>query len=465
LITLQAPSYIPFMEHADNRELRERLYKAYMTKAFKGDEQDNQQLIQKIVSLRQELAALLGYDTYADYVLEQRMAGSSQRVEEFLNDLLGRAIGPAKKEVEELKNFMKSLGVDHELERWDWAYYSEKLRKKKYDLDDELTKPYFKLENVIDGVFQTAQKLYQLSFKTNDQLPVYHADVKAYEVYDGSGKLKSIFYADFFPREGKRPGAWMTSFRDQQRMGAEEVIPVISIVCNFTPSSEDRPSLLTFDEVTTLFHEFGHALHGMLSDVTYPSLSGTSVYWDFVELPSQIFENWCYEPECLSLFARHYETGEVIPKAYIDRIKAAATYHEAYATVRQLSFGLLDMNYHSLKEDTLGTLEDIAAFEKDAMDQTELFPSVEGTNMSVQFSHIFAGGYAAGYYSYKWAEVLDADAFELFKEKGVFDARTAAAFKEYVLSKGGTDDPSVLYKKFRGKDPDPNALLKRAGLL
>lgn len=465
LITLQAPSYLPFMEYADNRRLREKLYKAYMTKAFKGNEYDNQTYIREIVSLRHELANLLGYPTYADYVLEQRMAGSVDRVQSFLHDLLDRALTPAKKEVDELKEFMSSIGVEHELERWDWAYYSEKLRKKKYDLDNELIKPYFKLENVIDGVFEVTRRLYGLTFKENKQLPVYHQDVLAYEVYDSNDLLKSIFYADFFPRDGKRPGAWMTSFKEQQRLYGKEVIPVISIVCNFTPSSPDSPSLLTFEEVTTLFHEFGHALHGMLSDVTYPSLSGTSVFWDFVELPSQIFENWCYEREALSLFAKHFETGEIIPDAYIERIRAAATYHEAYATVRQLSFGLLDLHYHSLHQDTMGRLEDIDTFEREAMAPTELFPGVAGTNMSVQFSHIFAGGYAAGYYSYKWAEVLDADAFELFKEQGVFDRDTAESFKSNVLSKGGTEDPSILYRRFRGKDPDPNALLRRAGLI
>ena len=464
VITLQAPSYVPFMEYAENRGLRENLYKAYMRKAFKGNDRDNQALVKKIVGLRQELAGLVGYASYADYVLEQRMARNATTVTLFLNDLLEKALPPAKKEVEELRSFMETLGVDHPLERWDWAYYSEKLRKKKYDLDDELIKPYFQLEKVIEGVFATAERLYDLTFKLNTELPVYHEDVKAYEVFE-KGQLKAIFYADFFPREGKRPGAWMTSFRDQQRIKQVPVLPVISIVCNFTPSSADEPSLLKFEEVTTLFHEFGHALHGMLSDVTFPSLSGTSVSWDFVELPSQIFENWCYEKECLDLFAKHYQSGELIPQTYIDRIKAAATYHEAYATVRQLSFGLLDMSYHQLTADTLGQLSDVEHFEKTAMSTTDLFPAVEKTNMSVQFSHIFAGGYAAGYYSYKWAEVLDADAFELFKERGVFDKQTAQSFKQFVLSQGGTENPDLLYRKFRGKDPDPMALLRRAGLL
>ncbi|MEQ9231460.1 MAG: M3 family metallopeptidase, partial [Cyclobacteriaceae bacterium] len=365
-----------------------------------------------------------------------------------------------QKEIEEIKQFMKEHGADHELQRWDWSYYSEKLRKKKYNLDDELIKPYFKLENVIEGVFTTAQKLYGLSFRRNTDIPVYHEDVSVYEVME-EGELKAIFYADFFPRKGKRGGAWMTSYRDQRKLiNGERVIPQISIVCNFTPSTEDSPSLLKFIEVKTLFHEFGHALHGMLADTTFESLSGTSVYWDFVELPSQIFENWCYEKECLDLFAKHYKTNELIPEEYVIRLKESATYHEAYATLRQVSFGLLDMAYHTGD----GDINDVAQLEEKALDSTNLFPKVEGTSMSTQFSHIFAGGYGAGYYSYKWAEVLDADAFSLFKEKGLFDKQTAASFKENILSKGGTEPPMELYKKFRGSEPKIDALLKRAGL-
>ena len=393
------------------------------------------------------------------------MAEKPSKVEEFLNDLLERALPKAKEEVEELKAFMKELGVDHELQRWDWAYYSEKLRKKKYDVDDELTKPYFKLENVISGVFQTAEKLFDISFKRNNDIPVYHQDVEAYEVLDASGNVTAIFFADFFPREGKRGGAWMTSYRDQRVTDkGEKIIPLVSIVCNFTPSSEDTPSLLKFDEVSTLFHEFGHALHGMLANTHYASLSGTHVYWDFVELPSQIMENWCYEKECLDLFARHYETGESIPSEYVDRLKQSAIYHEAYATVRQISFGLLDMNWHNISFDEAGTIEDVKAVEKAAFGPTDLFPEVPNTNMSVQFGHIFGGGYAAGYYSYKWAEVLDADAFSVFKKNGVFDKATATAFKENVLSQGGTKHPMELYKQFRGQEPTPDALLERAGL-
>ncbi|MEQ8240247.1 MAG: M3 family metallopeptidase [Cyclobacteriaceae bacterium] len=464
VFTLQAPSYIPFMEHAENRVLREQLYKAYMSKCLKGDEYDNQDLLKQIVSLRAEIARLLGYETYAKYVLEERMAQEPTQVFAFLEDLMQRALPKAKEEVEEIKEFMKELGASHHLERWDWAYYSEKLRKKKYDLDDELTKPYFKLENVIQGVFTTSEKLYDISFKRNNDLPTYHKEVEAYEVIDSNGDIKAIFYADFFPRKGKRGGAWMTSFREQRKMDGKTTIPIVSIVCNFTPSTSKTPSLLKFEEVNTLFHEFGHALHGMLADTKYASLSGTSVFWDFVELPSQILENWCYEKECLDLFARHYETNELIPQRYIDAIKASATYHEAYATVRQISLALLDMTWHHATATEIEKMEDVVTIEKQAFEKVDLFPNVENTSMSVQFGHIFAGGYAAGYYSYKWAEVLDADAFALFQEKGVFDKEVALAFKDNVLSKGGTEHPMDLYVKFRGKEPSPEALLIRAGL-
>jgi len=462
--TLQAPSYVPFMEYAENRALREQLYKAYMTKALKGNDRDNQEVVKQLVKLRAELAQLLGYKTYAKYVLEERMAEAPNKVEEFLNDLLEKALPKAKEEVEEIKAFMKELGTDHDLQRWDWAFYSEKLRKKKYDLDDELTKPYFKLENVIEGVFKTAEKLYDISFKRNSEIPVYHPDVQAYEVLDKSGEVSAVFFADFFPRDGKRSGAWMTSYRDERKEAGRKIIPLISIVCNFTPSSEDAPSLLKFDEVQTLFHEFGHALHGMLADTTYASLSGTHVYWDFVELPSQIMENWCYEKECLDLFAHHYENGELIPAVYVERLRKSATYHEAYATVRQLSFGLLDMSWHNISLEKAETIKDVKALESQAFAPTELFPSVPNTNMSVQFGHIFGGGYASGYYSYKWAEVLDADAFSVFLKNGVFDKATATSFKENVLSQGGTAHPMELYKRFRGQEPTPEALLKRAGL-
>ncbi len=463
IFTLQAPSYIPFMEYSEQRHLREKLYKAFMSKAFKGDKRDNQELVKEIVRLRSEIAKLLDYPTYASYVLEERMATNPLQVRHFLNDLLEKALPKAEEEIREMKAFMKELGVDHELERWDWAFYSEKLRKKKYAIDDELIKPYFKLENVISGVFQTAERLFGLSFVRNKEIPVYHPDVIAYEVYSGK-EMRAVFLADFFPRKGKRSGAWMTSYREQKKKDGKNILPQVSIVCNFTPSSEDAPSLLKFDEVKTLFHEFGHALHGMLADTTYGTLSGTNVYWDFVELPSQIFENWCFEKECLDQFARHHETDELIPAELVEKIKQSSNYHEAYATVRQISLGLLDMAWHDLSFEMADEITDVAKVEQEVFNQLDLFKPVPGTNMSVQFGHIFAGGYAAGYYSYKWAEVLDADAFSLFKEKGIFDQKTAHSFRDNILSRGGTIHPMELYKKFRGREPNPEALLKRAGL-
>ena len=464
VFTLQAPSFIPFMENADNRSLREQLYRAYMSKSNKNNELDNKAIIKEIVSLKSERSALLGYATYADYVLEERMAEGIDKVQDFLDDLLKRSLPKAQEEVAEIKAFAKELGDDIDLQRWDWAYYSEKLKKKKYSIDDELLRPYFKLENVLDGVFQTAEKLYDIRFKQVDNIPVYHEEVTTYEVKDANDELVAIFYADFHPREGKRGGAWMTTYRDQYKVGDRSVKPLVSNVCNFTPSSPDNPSLLTFNEVTTLFHEFGHALHAMLGKGQYGSLTGAHVYWDFVELPSQIFENWCYEKECLDLFARHYETGDKIPQEYIDKIKESSTYHEAYATVRQTSFAMLDMAYYSMTTEEVKNIEDVAAFEAKAMAPTELFPKVDGALMSTQFGHIFAGGYASGYYSYKWAEVLDADAFALFKEKGIFNKEVAQSFKDNILSKGGSEHPMELYKRFRGREPKIDALLERAGL-
>lgn len=461
--TLQAPSFVPFMEYADNRALREEMYKAHMTKCFADNEQNNTEIIKEIVGLRSRKAALLGYESYAAYVLEERMAETPQQVYDFLEDLLKRSYEKAKAEVEELRVFAKELGNDIDIERWDWAYYSEKLRKHKYDFDDEVIKPYFPLESVIEGVFKTAEELYGITFQPHDNIPVYHPDVQAYEVIEG-GKVIAIFLADYFPRDGKAPGAWMTSYRGQKKVAEERVIPIVSIVCNFTPSTTNNPSLLKFDEVKTLFHEFGHALHGILSDTSYERLASPNVFWDFVELPSQIFENWCYEKGCLDLFAKHYETGESIPVELVNKLRASSTFHEAYATLRQLSFGLLDLAYHHLTSDKLGDLSDIRNFELENIRKTDLFKEVPDTCMSTQFSHIFAGGYAAGYYSYKWAEVLDADAFAAFQENGIFDAETASAFRKHVLSSGGTEHPMVLYKRFRGKEPSPEALLIRAGL-
>ena len=460
--TLAFPSYIPAMTYLDNRELRKTLFMAYNTKACKGDELDNQEIIRSILRLRNERAHLLGYSSHAQFVLEERMAKSPEAVMDFLENLLEKALPKAKEEVKELEAYAQKRDGLKQLEKWDFAYYSELLKKEKYELDDELLRPYFQLEKVIEGVFQTASKLYGLQFIPNKDIPVYHPDVLAYEVKDESGNFVSVFYADYFPRAGKRNGAWMTSYKGQFVSQGQEQRPHVSIVCNFTKPTKSKPSLLTFNEVTTLFHEFGHALHGMLARGTYESLSGTSVFWDFVELPSQIFENWCYEKECLDLFAVHYETGEKIPENLVERIKKAANFQQGYQTVRQISFGLLDMAFHSIAPNEISSIPD---FEKSCMEKTALLPEVEGTLMSTSFSHIFQGGYASGYYSYKWAEVLDADAFELFQEKGVFDKSTAQAFQDHILSAGGREHPSILYKRFRGREPQPEALLRRAGLI
>jgi peptidyl-dipeptidase Dcp len=464
VFTLQAPSFLPFMENADNRSLREQFYKAFSSKANKGDKRDNKKIIKDIVNLRSEKAILVGYDTFADYVLEERMAESKDKVKQFLDDLLKQSLPKAKEEVAEIEAFIKEQGENIELQRWDWAYYSEKLKKKKYAIDDELLRPYFKLENVLEGVFLSAEKLYDIRFKEVNNIPLYHEDVTTYEVSTTSGEPVAIFYADFHPREGKRGGAWMTTYRDQYREKGKDIRPLVSNVCNFTPSSPGNPSLLSFNEVTTLFHEFGHALHAMLGNSRYGSLSGANVYWDFVELPSQIFENWCYEKECLDLFATHYETGEKIPQEYVEKIKASSTYHEAYSTVRQVSLALLDMAYFTLEREEALQIEDVEFFEEKAMEPTKLLPKVGGTIMSTQFGHIFAGGYASGYYSYKWAEVLDADAFSLFKEKGIFNKDVSQSFKDNILSKGGSEHPMELYKRFRGREPKIEALLERAGL-
>ncbi|MDJ1495749.1 M3 family metallopeptidase [Cytophagaceae bacterium DM2B3-1] len=460
--TLQAPSYMPFMAYGENRELRRKLAMAYNSRAFLGNENDNREIVKNIVALRHKRAQLLGYESHAHFVLEERMAGAPKKVIHFLDELLEYAKPVAEQQMQELTQYAKTQGfAEEKLQRWDYAFYSEKLKKEKYAIDDEILKPYFKLENVIDGVFKVANKLFGLNFKENKQIPVYHPEVTAYDVTDDNGNFVSVFYADYFPREGKRNGAWMTSYRDQRILNGKDIRPHVSIVCNFTKPTETKPSLLTFGEVTTLFHEFGHALHGMLSKCTYGSTSGTNVYWDFVELPSQIMENWCYEKEALDLFARHYETNEPIPQELIEKIIASANFMEGYGTLRQLSFGMLDMAYHGNAQ----PISDVAEFERQAILQTSLFPETEGINTSVAFSHIFAGGYSAGYYSYKWAEVLDADAFEYFKEKGIFNRQVADAFRENVLSKGGSEAPMELYKRFRGQEPSPKALLKRSGLL
>ena len=462
LITLDYPSYVPFMKYAKNRSLRKELSLAFGSKGFHGDALDNQKNVLKIANLRHERAKLLGYATHAHYVLEERMAETPEKVHSFLNELLEKAKPSAEEEFEQLSAFAKDLDGLERLEKWDGSYYSEKLKQKLFDLDDEQLKPYFKLENVIDGVFKVAEKLFGLQFDQAFDIDTYHEEVKTYRVYDDNKDFIALFYADFHPRKGKRAGAWMTSYKPQYKKKGENVRPHISNVCNFTPSTATKPSLLTFYEVTTLFHEFGHGLHGMLANTTYPSLSGTSVYWDFVELPSQIMENWCYEKEALALFAKHYKTGEVIPMELVQKIKKSSTFQEGMATLRQLSFGLLDMSWHGADP---SKITDVKRHERKAFKGTQLYPETPETCMSTSFAHIFQGGYSSGYYSYKWAEVLDADAFAYFKEKGIFNKEVATKFKKNVLSKGGTESPMVLYKRFRGAEPKVEALLERAGLI
>jgi oligopeptidase A len=462
IFTLDHPSYVPFLTYADNRELRKKLAIAAGKKAFQDNEFNNEKVVLEIVNLRHQRANLLSYKTHAHFVLEERMAETPEKVIEFSNNLLEKAKPAALKEFKNLENYAKKLDGIDQLQKWDGGYYSEKLKKELFDLDQEILKPYFKLENVIDGVFTIANRLYDLAFEEIATIDKYHEDVKTYNVTDTSGKFVAVFYADFHPRKGKRNGAWMTSYKSQQIKNKINERPHISIVCNFTKPTETKPSLLTFNEVTTLFHEFGHALHGMLADTTYNSLSGTSVSWDFVELPSQILENWCFEKEALELFAKHYETGETIPMKYVEKIKESASFHEGMQTLRQLSFGLLDMQWHGQNPTKITSVKE---FENNAFSDTKLYPDVAENCMSTAFSHIFQGGYSAGYYSYKWAEVLDADAFEYFLEEGIFNKEVATKFKENILSKGGTEKPMELYKRFRGKEPKPDALLKRAGLI
>ncbi|OWP83729.1 peptidase M3 [Flavobacterium davisii] len=462
LFTLNMPSYLPFVTYAENRTLRKELSIAYGKKAFQDNAYNNEQIVVKIVTLRHERANLLGYETHAHFVLEERMAQSPKKVTAFLNDLLQKAKPASQREFNQLENYAKQLDEIEQLEKWDGAYYSEKLKQELFNLDDEKLKPYFQLENVEKGAFEIANRLFGLQFTEVFDIDKYHEEVHTFEVTNEKGDLVAIFYSDYFPREGKRNGAWMTSFKPQYIKDGINERPHVSIVCNFTKPTPTKPSLLTFQEVTTLFHEFGHALHGMLANTTYPSLSGTSVFWDFVELPSQVMENWCYEPEALALFAKHYKTGEVIPQEYVNKIKESASFLEGMATLRQLSFGLLDMDFHGQNPSKITSVK---AFEKQSMANTMLYTDVTENCMSVAFSHIFQGGYSSGYYSYKWAEVLDADAFAYFQENGIFNKEVADKFKNYVLSQGGTDHPMTLYKKFRGQEPKPEALLKRAGLL
>ncbi|MBZ9628402.1 M3 family metallopeptidase [Psychroflexus sp. CAK1W] len=462
ILTLDFPTFIPVMKFGKNRGLRKQMFLGFGSKAFKDNEFNNEENVLDIVKLRLERAQLLGFESHADFVLQERMAKSIDNVEIFLDDILEKALPAAEKEIEELKTFALECDGIRDFQKWDKAYYTEKLKQKTFDLDEETLKPYFELNQVIDGMFEITSKLFNLSFKKDETIDVYHKDVITYKVFEDDKYLATL-YADFHPRAGKRDGAWMTTYKDQFNHDGLEERPQVSIVCNFSKPTKKKPSLLTFNEVTTLFHEFGHALHAMNAKTTYPSLSGASVYWDFVELPSQLMENWCYEKEALELFAKHYETNEVIPQDFITKIKKSSNFMEGLQTTRQVSFGKLDMAWHAIKNTE--SIDDVKAHESKAFKSTELLPEVNENCMSTAFGHIFQGGYSSGYYSYKWAEVLDADAFELFKEKGIFDKSTALKYKENILQKGGTIEPMKLYKKFRGKEPDPRALLKRAGLI
>lgn len=462
LFTLQAPSLVPFLTYAENRGLREKMWRASATKNFK-DAFDNQEIILKTVKLSNQRAQMLGFKSYAEYMLEERMAKNPQTVFQFLEKLVTPSITAAQRDLNEVKEFRKQLEGQNEIKPWDFAFYSEKLKESKYAFNEEELRPYFKLENVIEGVFEHARRLFGLVFKPVSDIPVYHPDVKTFEVYEeNSSKYIGLFYMDFFPRETKKSGAWMTSFREQGLWSGEVKRPHVSIVCNFTKPTPTKPSLLSYDEVSTLFHEFGHALHGLLSQCKYKSLSGTNVYWDFVELPSQIMENWIKEKESLDIFAKHYETGASIPAELVEKIKRSAQFQAGWLSLRQLSFGWLDMNWYTTNPEEI---TDLDSFETKTLERFRLLPKEPGQNMSASFGHIFGGGYAAGYYSYKWAEVLDADAFEYFKEKGLFNKEVGTKFKNSILSRGGTAHPMDLFKEFRGREPDTTALLKRDGLV
>lgn len=465
LFTLHAPSYIPFMTYSERRDLREQMYRAYNTRAY-GGEFDNSATLVRIADLRLQLANLLGYDTYADYALEERMARSAGEVDSLLGELLDKTKPYAEKEIAAIQQYAAAQGLGGRLMPWDWAYYTEKYKAATYDLDDEMTRPYFRLERVQDAMFMLAGRLYGLTFKENKEIPVYHPDVHAFEVYDSEEATPmAILYIDYFPRPGKQGGAWMTSYRQAyvDPVTGENVIPVVSLVCNFTKPTDKRPSLLSFNEVTTIFHEFGHGLHGMLGRGSYPSQTGTNVRRDFVELPSQIMENWVSEKEFLDLWAAHYETGEKMPAELIAKIEATKQYLAAYSCVRQLQFGLCDMAWHTIAQ-PLDSACDVAAFERRATARTQVMPLVDGTCFSPSFSHIFGGGYAAGYYSYKWAEVLEADAFARFKQNGIFDEATARSFRDNILIPGGSEHPMTLYIRFAGHEPTVGPLLEKMGI-
>lgn len=463
IFTLHAPSITPFMTYADNRELRKKMYMARNTICTHDNEYNNMDIARQIINLRRERAQMLGYETYADFVLTKRMAENSTNVYRLLNELLEAYMPAARKEVEEIEALAKRTeGDDFTIEPWDFAYYAHKLKLEKYNLDAEMLRPYFELSKVKSGIFGLATRLYGITFVENKDIPVYHPDVTAYEVFDKDGSYLAVLYTDFHPREGKQSGAWMTSYKDQwisEEDGNSR--PHVSVTMNFTKPTESKPALLTLSEVETFLHEFGHALHGIFANTRFESLSGTSVYWDFVELPSQIMENFAVEPDFLNTFARHYETGEPMPTELIERIIASRNFNIAYACIRQVSFGLLDMAYYTLKEEFH---DDIMQFEREAWKKAQLFPQIDGTCMTVQFGHIMSGGYAAGYYSYKWAEVLDADAFSVFQKNGIFSQEVAQSFRDNILSKGGTEHPMTLYKRFRGQEPSIDALLTRNGI-
>ena len=473
VFTLDFPSYSPFMTYSTQRELRRQLYMAKNTECIHDNTENNLEICKRLINLRREMAQLLGHKTYADYVLKHRMAGNVRNVYKLLNDLIKAYKPTAKKEVAAIEKMARKLeGKSFKLEPWDFSYYSHKLQLEKYNIDAEMLRPYFELSKVIDGIFGLANRLYGITFKENKDIPVYHSDVKAYEVFDEDGSFLAVFYADFHPRKGKQGGAWMTEYQGQwmerkdvkKPFGPENsknVRPHVSVVMNLTKPTEEKPALLTLGEVETFLHEFGHSLHGMFANTRFESLSGTNVWWDFVELPSQFMENFAIEKEFLRTFAFHYKTGEPLPDELIDRIVKSRNYNVAYACMRQVSFGLLDMAYYTKKEEFT---DDIIPFEKKAWEKAMILPQLPDTCMTVQFSHIMAGGYAAGYYSYKWAEVLDADAFAVFKKHGIFNKETALRFRENILSKGGTENPMTLYKRFKGGEPTIDALLKRNGI-
>jgi peptidyl-dipeptidase Dcp len=461
IFTLQHPSYIPFMQYSDNRYLREKMFKAYSSRAFHGNAKDNRSLVLRITQLRSEIARMLGFDNYAEMVLGDRMAETPSKVITFLEELFNASHNAAIRDFKRVNQYASENGLNDKIERWDWAYYSEKLKKERYEIDDNILKPYFSLENVQNAIFGLATGLFGIKFIMKNNIQVYHKEVRTWEVLDNKDRMLSILYIDYFPRQGKRSGAWMTSYRDQKKENNKNIRPLISIVTNFSRPTKTTPSLLTFNELITFLHEFGHALHGMLSDCTFESLSGTNVVRDFVELPSQFMQNWAFEQEWLDTWAVHYKTGEKIPFDIIKKIKEASTFNEGYACNRQLGFGFLDMAWHIIREPVK---KDITEFESEAMEKTELFPKIDSANMSCSFTHIFGGGYAAGYYGYKWAEVLDADAFMHFKENGIFNKEVAESFRKNILEKGGTDKPINLYKSFRGKEPSMDAFLIRSGL-